>query len=196
MTEDLRTWDAWRDQHQPFELSWWKEHLAAGHSCDDNEFERIWKIVKDFIRPHGRIIDIGCGPRPPFAPCAIIEPLAEQYKQITPASWWDGVDVFAQPAETLIDGLRGDTVICWNCLDHTIGWREILDNMMRYGSGPDATFAVATDFYEPFLGHPGFDRTEFMVEIERRFDVVEAREPFDRQLALVMRWKTDERWWR
>jgi hypothetical protein len=126
---DLRTWDAWRDVHQPWELRWWKEQLAQGHSRDDNGFARFWGEVIGFIRPDGRIIDIGCGPRPPFAPCAVIEPLANAYRELVPASWWEGVEVFAQPAEELIDGLRGDTIICWNCLDHTIGWSMAVRTM-------------------------------------------------------------------
>jgi hypothetical protein len=189
---DLRTWDAWHTQHQPYELEWWRRHLANGHSRDDAEFKRIWDEVREFIQPHGFVIDIGCGPRPPFAPCVVIEPLANEYLDLdsVKAEWWENVFVFSQPAEIKLFRLMGeaDTVICWNCIDHAIGWRNILDNMRAYAR-PDATIAVATDFFEPFLGHPGFPRDEFMAEIEQHFEIVEKREPFGRQLALRMKVK-------
>jgi hypothetical protein len=182
---DLRTVEAWRQVHQPFELGWWKEHLPAGH-CDDPGFTRQWDEIKAFIQPHGSVIDIGCGPRPPFAPCCtVIEPLALEYQKITPDEWWKGVTVYDQPAEQLVADLQGDTIVCWNALDHTIGWRTILDNMVSYGSAT-ARFAIATDFWEPFEGHPGYPRGEFMAEIDKRFVIRQRREPFGRQLALLM----------
>jgi hypothetical protein len=185
---DLRTWAAWHDCHQPYELEWWRKALESGHSQDDEKFNRTWDKVREFIRPQGWVIDIGCGPRPPFAPCTVIDPLAYGYQEMTPAHWWHGVDVHALPAEERIVGLSGNTIICWNCLDHSIGWKQILCNMHIYAA-KDATIAVATDFFEPFLGHPGFPRAEFMAEIERLFEVVEARENFDRQLALLLKVK-------
>ena len=187
---DPRTWKAWREVHQKFELDWWKGALADGHSVSiDAEHEAQWAEVREFIAPHGAILDIGCGPRPPFAPCTVIDPLALEYYKLTPWQWWKGVTVHAFPAEHRIDGLHADTIICWNALDHLIGWRDVLDNMLAYGN-PDATFAVATDFWpEPFDGHPGFPREDFDAEIAKRFVIVRQREPFGRHLALVMRAK-------
>jgi hypothetical protein len=181
---DLQTWDAWRTQHQVFELEWWKEALANGHTGEPTE-PPFWSDVEAFIQPQGAIIDIGAGPRPPFRPCVVIDPLALEYYKITPWEWWKGVAVHPTPAERRIDGLKADTIICWNCLDHTIGWRIILDNMLAYGN-PNARFAVATDFQAPFLGHPGFPRDEFEAEIDKRFVIRDKREPFGRELALVM----------
>jgi hypothetical protein len=86
---------------------------------------------------------------------------------------------------------EADTVICWNCIDHAIGWCDILANMRAYAR-PDATIAVATDFYPPFLGHPGFPRAEFMAEIDKHFEIIEKREPFGRQLALRMKCRRAE----
>ena len=173
---DLRTWDAWHDTHQIYELNWWAEHLPQGH-CADPGWTSQWDEIKAFIEPHGRIIDIGCGPRPPFRPGTVIEPLALEYQKITPAEWWASVIVYAQPAEQLVPNLVGDTIVCWNALDHAIGWREILDNMVRYGSST-ARFAIATDFWEPFEGHPGYPRAEFMAEINKRFIIRKQREHF------------------
>jgi hypothetical protein len=182
---ELKTWEAWNTIHQPFELDWWREALKAGHSQDDAGFAAQWAPVKEFIQPRGVIIDIGCGPRPPFAPCVVIEPLAQRYSEIVPREWWTGVTVYNQCAEILIPDLKGDTVICWNCIDHAIGWRQIIDNMCAYGN-PGARFAIATDFHAPFTGHPGVPRDEFMDEIERRFTIVDRREPFGRHLALLL----------
>ena len=186
---DFRTWDAWHNVHQPYELNWWKEKLLNGHSKDP-EFNREWDLVRRFIKPKGFVVDIGCGPRPPFAPCAVIDPLALEYQKITPSEWWDGVEVYVHPAEYPVTMLSvaADTVVCWNCLDHTIGWKYILDNMRAYGR-PGACFAIATDFHEPFVGHPGFEREEFESEIEKRFTMVDKREPFGRHLALLMKAK-------
>jgi hypothetical protein len=157
---------------------------------NDVEFSEAWMPVRQFIKPHGRVLDIGCGPRPPFAPCVVIEPLAEQYQLLdsAKAEWWKGVEIHAQPAEHQIPYLSADTIICWNCLDHTIGWKDILSNMLAYGNA-QARFAVATDFWPPFEGHPGYDRVEFEVEIDKRFEIIDRREPFGRQLALLMKAK-------
>ncbi len=184
---DLRSWDAWHQIHQVFELDWWRNALARGHYADDAAFEAQWARVREFIKPEGRILDIGCGPRPPFAPCAVIEPLADEYRAITSTIWWDEVEAYTRPAEKTLIELEGlfDTIICWNALDHTIGWKDILDNMLAYGA-LGARFAIATDFFPPFAGHPGFPRGAFMNEIDKRFQIIDRREPFGRQLALLM----------
>ena len=186
---DLRSWEAWHAIHQVFELGWWVDQLGNGHSSDESDHHERWAEVRDWIQPHGDIIDIGSGPRPPFAPCTVIEPLALEYYKITPWQWWKDVTVHVRPAEQRIEGLKADTIICWNCLDHTIGWRDILDNMLAYGR-PDATFAVATDFWPPFDGHPGFPREDFEWEISQRFTTIKKREPFGRHLALLLKAKT------
>jgi hypothetical protein len=111
---DLKTWDAWREIHQPFELQWWREALEAGHSRDDQGFVDQWDPVREFIHPYGQVIDIGCGPRPPFAPCIAIEPLAREYLKLVPKAWWKDVTILMQPAEDVMQPLCGqaDTVIC------------------------------------------------------------------------------------
>lgn len=174
---DLRTWDAWHGTHQPFELGWWRENLPKGH-CEDPGFTEMWDEYKAFIRPRGHVVDVGCGPRPPFAPhCTVIEPLADDYRRLPSVrpEWWRGVTIHARPAENRVLDLQGDTIVCWNALDHAIGWRAILDNMLAYGA-PGARFAISTDFWPPFDGHPGFDRGDFEREIVQRFNVLESRD--------------------
>jgi hypothetical protein len=186
---DLRTWDAWRENHQPFELGWWREHAQ---NYQDPTFTQMWQVFSDFIEPRGRIIDIGCGPRPPFAPCVVIEPLADAYLDLPGVdhTWWWGVEVHAQPAEQRVPGLLGDTIVCWNAIDHAIGWRDILDNMVAYAA-PHAHLALSTDFWPPFDGHPGFDRDEFLAEVDKRFITIRRRDKREddliwREVALIL----------
>lgn len=185
--EQLRTWEAWRLIHQPFELQWWKKRLAENPLTDDG-FNNYWNGVKDFIKPSGAILDIGCGPRPAFAPCTVIEPLAHSYRSIVPGDWWKDITVYSQPAEYRIDSLREnfDTVICWNCIDHAVGWRAILENMRAYGNDR-ARYIISTDFWPPFTGHPGFERDDFMKEISKHFRVIEFQDAlFGRTVTLIM----------
>lgn len=187
MQTDLRTWSAWHNIHQKFEINWWRDALGKGH-CNDETHAEQWDPVYAFIKPQGYVLDIGAGPRPPFPPCTVIDPLANEYQKLVPVEWWTDVQVYAQPAEQFIGGLHGcfETIICWNCLDHTIGWREILCNMREYGT-EDASYAIATDFHPPFEGHPGYPREKFMTEVYKYFKVTVSREPFGRQLALLMK---------
>lgn len=181
---DLHSWDAWKSIHQPFELDWWKEAIPRGH-LKDEDFIPFVQEIKDFVEPTGRVLDIGCGPRPFFPPCTVIEPLAEEYQKFSPPEWWQGVTVFNQPAEEPIPDQQFDTIICWNAIDHTIGWIEILNQIHNY-CAPNARVAIATDFHPPFVGHPGFPRKVFMREIEKRFEIHKVKEPFGRALALLM----------
>jgi hypothetical protein len=122
---DLRTWDAWRTQHQVFELEWWKEALANGHTGEPAE-PPFWSDVEAFIKPQGAIIDIGAG-RPAFRPA---RDRSAAYEYSTPGNG-GRASRFLRLGECHIVGLQADT-IGRNAPDHTIGWR-ILDNMLAYG---------------------------------------------------------------
>jgi hypothetical protein len=187
---NLQSEEAWRTIHQPFELAWWKEAIAAGHPGFD-EAQRA--EIKAFIKPRGRILDIGSGPRPLFRPCTVIEPLAEEYRTFVPEAWWSGVTIITTPAEQYIETLeKFDTILCWNALDHAVGWIGILDSVASY-SHAKTRIGVSTDFFPPFVGHPGFERTSFEAEIAKRFNVIERREPFQRAVALLLEVKVNER---
>ena len=192
--------EEWRAVHQPFELGYHKNTGIAWCS-DEARFKEWWDGIADWIADTrdsenyppgfmglGRTLDIGCGPRPPFLG-TVIDPLAQEYVRHAPGGWWMGVGpIITTPAETHLPALddRFDTVVCWNCLDHTYDWRAILDNVVRYMKD-DALFALATDFRPPHIGHPGYPQYEFHVEIHKRFKVLKSREHWrDRELCLVL----------
>jgi hypothetical protein len=190
----VRTWRDWHEVHQPFELRY-HTRLGIPWCSDEAQFWGHWNSVFDFIgQTDGRSLDIGCGPRPPFGRGSVaIDPLADEYRKLAPSEWWEDIEVFAAPAETFVPDLEGgfDVVMCWNCLDHTIGWRDILANMARYGK-PEAVFTLATDFREVHRGHPGFERDDFWAELGRHFEVVREAENFaSRDLALVLERRED-----
>ena len=178
----------WLTVHQPFELDYHKWRGVEWCS-NEEQFQDFWREIENWIDPPAYVLDIGCGPRPPFAPCTVIEPLAYKYQKIAPLAWWQMVTVYGGPAEAHHPELDGQfpLVVCWNCLDHTYDWRAILDNVVRY-LAPGGRFALATDFREPSIGHPGYPREEFLTEIQERFEVVKTREHFkERDLCMVLK---------
>lgn len=176
----------WKEIHQPYELNY---HKVAGVKWCSNEeqFQTFWDKIKKFIEPKGRVLDIGCGPRPPFKGTCI-EPLGDEYKKISPKEWWEDIELICKPAEEFIPELEGqfDTVISWNCLDHTYNWREIIKNMRRYVKD-DGIIAIATDMREPMLGHPSFKKEDFWSEINK-MKIVHLKNNFqEREVALVLK---------
>lgn len=184
----MKTWQDWEETHQPFELQY---HIEKGIPwCEDDlKFREFWGDIFDFIGVKRPCIDIGCGPRPPFgAFSTAIDPLADQYRRLRP-KWWEGVRSYSTPAERFHTELSGrfQTVMCWNCLDHTIGWQQILQNLSAYGR-QGATFALATDFNPPSVGHPGFDEAEFFTELAKHFEIQKYERNFqERDIALVLK---------
>lgn len=177
----------WNEVHQPYEFDYHK-HEGVKWCSNEEQFQTFWGTIKDFIKPKGKVIDIGCGPRPPFKNSTIIEPLAEKYQTFAPREWWEGITVYSQPAEVKIPKIKADTVVIWNCIDHTYDWRKIIDNANSYLK-KGGTFVVATDIRPPCLGHPGVgDKDEFIKYLEKYFIIVEIRENFqERHLAIKMK---------
>jgi hypothetical protein len=195
-----RTWQQWEERHQPFEFNY---HYKEGVKwCSDEE--QMWSFwTKIFIfafgneRELGNMLDIGCGPRPPLQifregrTLTVIEPLADKYQDITPKDWWEGIKVHSIPAEKFIDSLRGtfDTILCWNCIDHTVEFDTILKNIHAYAKD-DALIVLATDFHPPGIGHPGFTFVEFMAALSPLFDIVEEKQNFqERDYAWILKKK-------
>lgn len=181
--------EEWQKVHQPYELTYHRDQ-GVNWCSDEKQFQDFWNEIKNWIKPKGIILDIGCGPRPPFQGFAI-EPLADEYRKITPPEWWENVIYSNQPAEEFIKEFKDkfNRVIIWNCLDHTYNWRQILDNAVKYVKKTGRVI-IATDHREPHIGHPGFKKEELLEEINKRFEIVEQKENFkERQLCLILKLK-------
>jgi len=183
----MNTHEDWVNIHQPFELSYHRDE-GINWCSNDDQFYSFWGGIKEFVKPEGETLDIGCGPRPPFEGATVIEPLADEYQKITPPEWWEGRKIYSQAAETVIPELNGtfDTVICWNCLDHTPGWKLVLMNIADYLKD-GGKFVLGVDHKEPSIGHPSFTRKELFQELNKYFILKEQRINFqERDVALVL----------
>lgn len=179
--------EEWQEIHQTFELDY---HVNHGINWCSNEerFQTFWNEIRAFVGPYEKLLDIGCGPRPPFANSSVIEPLAEKYQEHAPSEWWEGIRVYNQPAERKVPRIKFDTVVIWNCIDHTYNWQKIIDNINGYLKD-GGHLILATDFHEPTIGHPGVgDREKFIEYLNQYFTIVESKENFqERDLALKMK---------
>ena len=163
----------WREKHQAFEL---KFHQGDNYRWHDKLFVPPWEqnfgnflgLAPDQFGPDEKILDIGCGSRSAFAAYFTsgeiwnLDPLAAQYLSIPEVAkhWTPDLRerLIAAPAEQLQPELVGECsfVNCWNCLDHSYNWREIIENIIVYAS-PGAVIALCTDTKEHGAGHPGID---------------------------------------
>lgn len=183
----MNTHEDWQKIHQPFELAYHRD-TGVNWCSDDSRFNSFWDVIKGFAKTEGAVLDIGSGPRPPFEGSTVIEPLASEYQKLTPTEWWGGHEVHSQPAERFIPQYAGkfDTVICWNCLDHTPAWREVLDNVKDY-LAEGGKFVLGVDHKEPHVGHPSFTRKELFDELDRHFVLKEQLTNFqERDVALIL----------
>ncbi len=200
MKDEDRTWEAWEKIHQRYEFGYHKNEGIKWVSSDE-QFIPYWGKIFDFIgiaKIEGKnLLDIGCGLRPPFALLAdknkiyAIEPLADKYYEISEHAWWDVMVKYSTPAEIFHPELEGkmDVVMSWNNLDHTIGWKQILENMARY-SHKDSIIAISTDFHPAGIGHPGYPKEEFLAEMAKYFDIVKETTDFsERDCAWVLKKK-------
>ena len=177
----------WKIQSQPYELEY---HKTKGINwCSSNDkFNEYWNNIKNWIgEVKGDVLDIGCGPRPPFEGY-YIEPLANKYKEITPKDWWNNRQGYSMPAEDYTDRLFNmDYVICWNVLDHTYNWKNILENVKKYLKS-EGKFILATDLRAPALGHPGFDNDEFFKYIKDNFEIIKEERNFsERGVCFILK---------
>lgn len=182
--DKLNTWDDWRTIHQPFELAYHRDY-GINWCRDEAQYWNFWDGILEFVKvpTKGTLIDIGCGPRPPFHKFVethdvhVVDPLLDEYLKLTPFEWWKDLTVYSQPGEENIPGLKADLVMSWNCLDHTIGWRDIIWNAYTYLK-PNGIFVCATDFQPPHVGHPGFEQEAFENYLTEFFEILDTREGF------------------
>lgn len=185
------TKEEWQKECQEYEFNY-HEKQGINWCSNDNLFNEYWENIKSWIGKEnikGNVLDIGCGPRPPFEGF-YIEPLAEKYQQITKKSWWSNRQGFSCPAEEFVNRLPSmDLVVCWNCLDHTFDWKNILENVLKYLKD-DGLFILATDIRPPAKGHPGFNKGEWWQFISAKFRILEMNIGFsERDLCLKLKKK-------
>jgi hypothetical protein len=194
----------WQTTHQPFEL---KFHQKKNYRWDEAAFVGQWNEVfgkflglsqNQFEKSH-ILLDVGCGSRPVLdwftSPCEkhFLDPLLSQYCQIDQMRpYWSSkpeATLHSQPAEKPCAELIGrcDFVNCWNVLDHTYDWRQILDNLRDYAK-PGAIVCLGTDFQSHGDGHPGIeDRAYFDDFIAQNFKVVKTETNYvHREIALKL----------
>jgi SAM-dependent methyltransferase len=165
--------EEWSQRHQPFELRF---HQGQNYRWDDDAFFAQWDEVfgrflglrKDAFGPGSVLLDVGCGSRPVLdwftgeSQKYFLDPLLAEFCRIERMSpYWRGKSpdtLFSQPAEQPITQLFGrcDFVNCWNVLDHTYDWRQILQNVRDYAR-PGGLVCIGTDFRAHGDGHPGID---------------------------------------
>ncbi len=153
--------ERWKREHQPFEL---ESHRADNFRWHDASFWRQWDhvfgefcgLAADSFGPDDTLLDLGCGSRPALdwfedGPRKVhLDPLLTDYRHIPQvARFWRTKcidDQIAAPAEDAVPELDGrcQFVLCWNVLDHTFDWQEILENVRRYVA-PGGIACVGTD---------------------------------------------------
>lgn len=208
LTPKARTPEAklreWTTTHQPFELRF---HQGQNYRWNDSTFFGQWDEVFGRFMELSRLqfaagqilLDVGCGSRPVLdwftSPCEkhFLDPLLADYRQIEQMrGHWQGkpaATLHSQPAEHPCRLLLGkcDFVNCWNVLDHTYDWRQILDNLRDYAK-PGALVCLGTDFQSHGDGHPGIeDRRYFDDFVARHFEVMKTATNYvHRELALKL----------
>ena len=189
--------EEWKEQHQPFELSY---HQTSGRNFHDNDevFLSYWEKVLDWaeVKSFSKGLDIGCGPRSPLmkfknsSEVHCLDPLLDKYKEFTPKEWWKNVHTYSVPAESFQKELADsfDLAWTWNVLDHTFDWKQILANCAVYLK-KGGKLVLGVDIGKtPTIGHPGIDEKEFWIAISQLFVVEkEVRNFSERSVGLVLR---------
>lgn len=184
------TYEEWKNKHQPWELKYhqqgnfrWpgREHLWDEQW--DNIFKHFGELDKDTFNDDDVLVDIGCGSRPALqwfnkGIKYNIDPLLSDYLKISKLEdhWkpYTLSQLISEPAEKLQENLvnKCDFVLCWNVLDHTYDWKEILKNCYSYLK-KDGIFLLGTDVGgHDHIGHPGIsNRDEFLLHINSLFNI-------------------------
>jgi hypothetical protein len=194
--------ERWQQIHQPYELAY---HKQGNFRWRDHEWNAQWNaVLADFMEfspdtftDQHVMLDVGCGSRPCFdwftgGAKHYIDPLLSQFVRIPKMApyWKDKADMYSAPAEETIDGLVGkcDYVHCWNVLDHTYGWMEVLQNIVKY-TKKGGICLMGTDLgIKESKGHPGIDDPPaFFRVLDENFTTVKKASPLvHRRIALKL----------
>ena len=192
----------WQNIHQPWEL---KYHQGNNFRWVDASWKAQWdKIFIEFmeITPshftnEDVLFDVGCGSRPCldwFKEGVVhnLDPLLNDFLKIDAmkSHWEDKTFLYSQPAESLVESLAGecDYVHCWNVLDHTYDWKQILENVALY-SKKGGLVLLGTDLGSTsHIGHPGISsKDEFFDFINEHFWITKREDSFHhREVALKL----------
>jgi hypothetical protein len=192
----------WEVVHQPFELEY---HQNPNMRWVDRVWNDQWqKVLSEFMEltpshfsDEDILLDLGCGSRPALdwfdnGVAYYLDPLLNDYLKIEKMKpYWRGKTlVYSQPAEAPVDYLIGkcDYVHCWNVLDHSYDWKQIMKNIVSYIK-KDGLVLMGTDLHEtPHLGHPGIgSKQEFFDFVDEHFEIVKREDGFHhREVALKL----------
>jgi len=178
---DLKT--RWEQTHQPFELRYhqhsnfrWPGREALWDEQWNNVFGLFGGLNPESFTDNEVLLDVGCGSRPALQWFKHglkyhTDPLLAEYlkiKQMQPH--WENTDaehLISAPAEECQEKLvdKCDFVLCWNVLDHTYDWREILHNCHAYLK-QGGLFLLGTDHGgKEHIGHPGIPSSQVFLQV-------------------------------
>jgi hypothetical protein len=168
---------------------------------DEKFFGHFTLIFSDFLdlTPHtfqsnDCLIDLGCGPRPALdwfhdGIKICIDPLLNKYRHVCKEmklQWWEkrsNYILYSFPAEKRVASLigKGKFILCWNILQHTLGWKKIIENICRYAR-EDSIVCISTEFGTRHIGHPAnIPEEEFMQVVLKNFTVLKLERNFMEQ---------------
>jgi len=198
----MNTKHEWRNTHQPWELRYhqnsnfrWND--ASWNNQWDKVFIEFMELTPSYFTNEDILVDIGCGSRPCLdwfneGTVHHLDPLLNDFLEVDRMKphWENKPLLYSQPAEQLVENLvdKCDYVHCWNVLDHTYDWRQILENISLY-SKKGGLVLLGTDLSStPHVGHPGIDsRSDFFSFINKHFTVIKSKDRFHhREIALKM----------
>lgn len=194
--------EEWKEIHQPWELRYhqgnnFRNVDASWKAQWDKIFIEFMEITPSHFTSEDILIDVGCGSRPCLdwfdeGEVHNLDPLLSDFLKIEAMKrhWENKTLLYSQPAESLVESLVGkcDYVHCWNVLDHTYDWKQILENITLY-SKKGGIVLLGTDLHStPHVGHPGIDnKDEFFRFVNDHFLVTKRKNGFHhREVALKM----------
>jgi hypothetical protein len=200
MAQETKT--EWETVHQPFELNYHQHpNMRWNAKIWDEQWQKVFSEFMELTPSHftneDTLLDLGCGSRPALdwfngGTSHHLDPLLNDFLKIEKMKpyWQEKTFVYSQPAEVMINHLVGkcDYTHCWNVLDHSYDWRQIMENIVSYTKNGGLVL-MGTDLHStPHEGHPGIDsKQDFFDFIDEHFEVVKREDYYHhREVALKL----------